>query len=518
MSKNTLDYLVIGAGPAGLQVAHLLDRRGRDYVVLEAGPAPGTFFSVYPRHRQLISVNKRHTGSTDPEFNLKMDWNSLLSDDPELLFTRYSDRFFPGADDLTRYLADFAGKLGLRIDYGVRATRIARNGNGFSVATDNGAEYRTRRIVVCTGLVPNPPDIPGVETAEHYATFTTDPAGFTGQRVLIIGKGNSAFETADSLTETAAAIHVAGPSPIRLAWHTHFIGHLRAVNNNFLDTYQLKMQNVVLDVPVTAIDRTRDGYQVRFRFSGSERTIHYDRVIVCTGFRLDSSIFAEDCAPALAIHDRFPAMNGAYESVDVPGLYFAGTLTQQLDYRHSTNGFIHGFRYGARALCRVLDERHHGIAWPSREVDATPAGLTSEILDRVNRSSALWQQFGTLADVVVVAADGSARYYEEMPVRHVRERDFRPGDQVFTATLDYGPDPRPPFDGSSEPADANPVSSYFHPVVRHVVDGADAGVVHLPSDLENEWRHPRRHIGALTEFLRARLGAEVAVPQRGQRA
>jgi hypothetical protein len=43
--------------------------------------------------------------------------------------------------------------------------------------------------------------------------------------------------------ETAAVIHVAGPHSIRMAWRTHYVGHLRAVNNNFLDTYQLKSQN-----------------------------------------------------------------------------------------------------------------------------------------------------------------------------------------------------------------------------------------------------------------------------------
>ena len=43
----------------------------------------------------MISINKPHTGHDDPELTLRWDWNSLLSDDPELRFTRYTGRYFP---------------------------------------------------------------------------------------------------------------------------------------------------------------------------------------------------------------------------------------------------------------------------------------------------------------------------------------------------------------------------------------------------------------------------------------
>src|ERR1700760_2111834 len=98
-----LDYLIIGAGPAGLQLAQSLGRAGHEYLVLESAAVPGAFFTRYPRHGQLISINKPHTGTSDPELNLRMDWNSLLSPDPGLLFPRYTSRYFPGADDLRRY-------------------------------------------------------------------------------------------------------------------------------------------------------------------------------------------------------------------------------------------------------------------------------------------------------------------------------------------------------------------------------------------------------------------------------
>ena len=118
-----MEYVVIGAGPAGLQLAYYLQRPGRDYVVLEAGPTPGTFYRTFPRHRRMISINKPHTGWHDAEKDLRVDWNSLLSDDPALRFTRYTGRYFPDADDYLRYLTDFAG--GLNIRYGTRVSASA---------------------------------------------------------------------------------------------------------------------------------------------------------------------------------------------------------------------------------------------------------------------------------------------------------------------------------------------------------------------------------------------------------
>ena len=57
--------------------------------------AAGSFFERYPRHRTLISINKRYTGKVNREFNERHDWNSLLSNDPQLEFRRFSSDFFP---------------------------------------------------------------------------------------------------------------------------------------------------------------------------------------------------------------------------------------------------------------------------------------------------------------------------------------------------------------------------------------------------------------------------------------
>ncbi|QFZ21063.1 NAD(P)-binding domain-containing protein [Saccharothrix syringae] len=517
-SEVSTEYLVIGAGPAGLQASYLLSRAGRDHLVLEAGDVPGAFFTRFPRHRKLISINKPNTGWDDPELNLRTDWNSLLSDDPELLFTRYTPRYFPDAEDMVRYLADFAAKHDLPVRYGTRVVEITRPGD-FVVRDQHGTAYRARRLVVATGVSKAyVPPIEGVELAERYDEVPVDPAGFTGQRVLIIGRGNSAFETADNLVETAAVIHVVGSGSLKLAWQTHFVGHLRAVNNNFLDTYQLKSQNALLDGRVLGIRRDGDALLVRVSFERVAevvKEIRYDRVILATGFRFDASIFAPECRPRLTINDRFPDQTAAWESVDVPDLFFAGTITQARDFKKSTSGFIHGFRYGVRALHRILEHRYHGVPWPSREVSPVPGAVVDAVIERVNRTSALWQMFGFLADTVLVAPDGTARYAEEVPVAHLHEAvgrgDFGEVDSYLTVTLEYGEghDRVNPFDvteGRVSQQDTSGLDGrYLHPVVRHFRAGALLGEHHLTENLENEWDSEDVHRAPLLAFLRARL-------------
>ncbi len=515
---STLDYLVIGAGPAGLQLGYLLHRSGRNYRILEAGETPGTFFRTFPRHRTLISNNKKHTGWDDPELNLRMDWNSLLSDDPKLLFTHYSDRYFPPADLMVQYLTDFANATDLRITCGARVVEVARPepGGPFRVTDEQGRTYDAKRVIAATGFTrPNVPPIPGIETADLYGDVSVDPADFTDQRVLIIGMGNSAFETADNLIETAAVIHVAGRHGVKLAWRTHFVGHLRAVNNNFLDSYQLKAQNAILDGEIRRIERRDDGtYLVTVAFARADevtKDIPYHRVIVATGFRFDPSIFSPECRPELVIDDRFPALTSAFESVNVPGLYFAGTITQSRDFKKGTSGFIHGYRYGARALHRLLETTYHDTPWPGRDLPADPVALADAVLERVNRSSGLWQQFGVLADVIVPDGRGGHRYLEELPV----DLSGPPigDDGHFAITLEYGPDHDQvdPFDISvtrirqSDAARADE-GHYLHPVVRHRRGGEVLAVHHVTENLENEWTSPEVHVEPLRAFFARVLG------------
>lgn len=49
---------------------------------------------------------------------------------------------------------------------------------------------------------------------------------------------------------------------------------------------------------------------------------------------------------------------------------------------------------------RLLENRHHGVPWPSALRPVTQ--LTTSIIKRVNEASGLYQMFGVLADVVLL--------------------------------------------------------------------------------------------------------------------
>lgn len=513
--RKEIDYLIIGAGPAGAQLGYFLEKANRNYLILEAGESPATSFKQFPRHRQLISVNKPYTGYDDPEINLRWDWNSLLSDDDSMLFTKYSKDYFPSADILVEYLDDFVKHFNLKVQYNAKVSHITKN-ETFQVTDQSGRVYSCKRLIMATGVCkPYLPQIPGIELAEKYTDVSVDPESFKNQKVLIIGKGNSGFETADNLVATAALIHILSPNPIIFAWRSRYVGHLRAVNNNLLDTYHLKSQNAVLDASILKIEKRGNQFAVSVAYThanGEQEELIYDRVIICTGFRFDASIFDKSCSPKLTINDRFPEQTSEWESVNVQDLYFAGVLMHMRDFKKKASGFIHGFRYNVRALHRMFEQKYHQQPWPCQLIDSTSHSITEAIIQRVNKSSALWQQTEFLCDLIIIPGQGEvAHYYAEVPTDYVHDSPFGKQEHYYTLTLEFGeftpetaPDPFAIRRVHKEDVENASQSLFLHPVIRRYCGDTFIAEHHIIEDLAAEWREDV-HVKPLMEFIQSQI-------------
>jgi thioredoxin reductase len=496
-------YLIIGAGPGGLQLGYFLQQAGADYLILERESVSGGFFTRYPRHRRLISLNKIHTLAADTEAALRWDWNSLLGDEPGT-FPRYSEAYYPHADDMARYLADYPGRHELRISYDTPVTRIEKADGRFAVHA-GGRLLHAECVIVATGWSgPNIPDIPGIELAQGYESVPTEGAAFTGKRVLIIGKGNSAFETAQAMIGHAAVVHLASPRPVRLAWNTKHPGDVRGQYGALLDGYWFKTLDAVLECRIDRLWRDGDGYKAAITYTlaeGEQAELDYDVVVRCTGFTMDTGLFADSCRPEPGPNGRLPALRPDFQSTNVGGLYFAGTLMQIRDFKGASSAFVHGFRYNLRTLAKLLIERYEDTPLERRTLPAEPGGLTDAMLQRVNNSSALWGQFEYLCDVYVVDGD-EAVHYAELPEDYAIER-FKDQSLYFTVTLRWGRQRHPDvFAIQRHPSpDRADECAFLHPVIRAWQHGNQIGERHLLEDLQARWLDPVRHVAPLREFV-----------------
>ena len=438
---------------------------------------------------------------------MRHDWNSLLCDDDDFRFNQYDKEFFPHADNLVQYINDFVERYDINIQYATTVSQIDKNDDEYCIKDEYGDLLYCDVLIIATGLArPNIPQIDGIHLAENYTEMDIDPSNYENQRVLIIGKKNSAFETADSLVSATSLIHLVSPTSVTMAWKTHYVGDLRAINNSILDTYQLKSQNAILDAEVVSI--MKEGSQLMVTFSyehagGEVENILYDRVICCTGFKFDKSIFSEKSQPELMYNGKYPALTPSFESVNNKNLYFAGTLTHSLDYKKATSGFIHGFRYNSRALASILAKKYLKTEFSKLTLKKDSQSITNLMLERVNHSGGLWQQPGFIADVAVCEKN-HVDYIRELPKEYILHTMSSEHSDIYILTLEYGDpiigDPFAVERIHREDTVQSHRSQFLHPIIRRYINGKLVAQHDVIEDLEAKWDEPE-HYKPLMEYF-----------------
>src|SRR6476469_9097548 len=302
---------------------------------------------------------------------------------------------FPSRPDMQANLEAFAERTGVAIRYGCRweSTRHEETADGdrFILVTSDG-EYRCRFPIFAVGVAePYAPATPGIELAVHYAD-TRDAESYAGKRLFIIGKQNSGFELATGLLQWASRISLSSPSPAKTSIETRSLVGVRA-------RYVQPFEDSILAGGVDILSASTNGIR---RNNAMPMTVEADEVIAATGFTCPLRDL-----PALGVatfgQSKLPAQTEFWESASVPGIFFAGTITQGSAglKKHgipSNSGALHGYRYNARVLVRELARRHFGIQ-PERPTIEV-GDLRDHLLAEATRAPELWHQKAYLASVV----------------------------------------------------------------------------------------------------------------------
>ena len=204
------------------------------------------------------------------------------------------------------------------------------------------------------------------------------------------------FYDADSVVQTDALqeLDALGVQCHRVE---HPIGPHKLTVVDGKDTKHLstKYEGQVVVCPMDSVTDASVEPMMRFRNSTGEPLGRpYDIVVRATGWNHNVSIYDKSASPLLQSNGKFARMTHEYESVNVPGLYFAGSLTHGKDRGRAVGGVIKGFRHTAKALFHILERKYESkpVDFPctTYAMPSQAPAMLEHALRRINESPELY--------------------------------------------------------------------------------------------------------------------------------
>jgi thioredoxin reductase len=313
------DISIIGGGPTGLFAAFYAGMRGASARIIDALPAlGGQLMALYPE-KYIFDV----------------------AGFPKVL-----------AKDLVRDMATQALQFGATTHLGQVVTGLRRieNGDGshFMLETSEG-DYPTKTIIIAAGIGAFEARKLGIEGEDRYEEKglffkVLDPRQFEGQRVLLVGGGDSAFDWAVNLQGIAKSIML-------IHRRDGFRAHQATINQvqEFSRSGKCELRTFW---EVKALHGNGKIERVTLFNSKTkeEEILEMDAVIPLLGFHSDLGAIKEwglDTEKADIKVDQVMATN-------VPGIYAAGDIT-------SYPGKLKLIATGAAEACIAVNNAVHLI-------------------------------------------------------------------------------------------------------------------------------------------------------------
>ena len=193
--------LIVGAGPAGLAVAGRLRQAGLEFAVIEKSDRVG---DTWHRHYDRLHL---HTVKQ-------------LSHLPGLDFPEHYPRYVP-RKELADYYTHYAEVFSIEPMFGEEAVEILPAGENWLTRTQHGVEITSEHVVVATGLnqiaqEPRYEGEDGFTGRRIHARDYREPGPFAGQRVLVVGMGNTGAEIALDLSEAGVDSTISARGPVNI--------------------------------------------------------------------------------------------------------------------------------------------------------------------------------------------------------------------------------------------------------------------------------------------------------------
>jgi len=272
-----------------------------DLMIIGGGPA-GLAASVYAARKQLktLLVSGDIGGQTNWTMGIENYLGYQFIEGPELI-----DKFH---SQVSQYPID--QKIGDKI------SRLEKIGGGFEAISEAGNRYQAKAVVFATGKSPRKLNVPGeAELTGRGVTYCAicDGPVFAGQRVAVVGGGNSALEAALDMVKIAE--HVDLVSLTRLTGDAILVNKLSGAKNLSIfteyQTEKIEGQDLV------------QGIVIKDLRSGESKRLEVTGVFVEIGLVPNS----EPVKGLIELNNWGEVPVSCFCETTMPGLYAAGDVT-----------------------------------------------------------------------------------------------------------------------------------------------------------------------------------------------
>lgn len=318
--KDLYDLIIIGGGQSALACAYYLRRTGLRYVLLDNQPDCGGAW--------------RHA------------WESLTLFSPAAhsslpgWWMPKSGPSFPTRAEVIDYLCRYEQRYEVPVARPVNVFEVHREDRNFYLETSEGA-YQSRAVISATGTWGKPfiPEVPGREAFEGvqlHSAFYENAGAFAGQKVLVVGEGNSGAQILSEVSKVAKTAWAVRRTPQflpddvdgRVLFNVASAKYYAEQRGEPFDAKKFGLGNIVM-VP-SVLEAREQGvlkaagqivsiYQTGVVW-GTGRKEDFDAIIWCTGFG-----YATDHLRPLGQQDERGRMpTDGTRSTEVPGLWLVG--------------------------------------------------------------------------------------------------------------------------------------------------------------------------------------------------
>jgi putative flavoprotein involved in K+ transport len=280
----TYDVIIIGGGQSGLACGYYLRRTGLSYIIIDDQEKCGGAWQKSWDSLTLFSPSEQ---------------SSL----PGWLMPR-SKNAFPDREEVISYLCAYEERYSLPVKRPVEVKSVVKEKNLYNVKTDK-EDFFSKAVISSTGTWHEPfiPKIQGKESfkgKQVHSAFYKNPKELQGQKVLIVGEGNSGAQILAEVSKVADAVWATIKEPQylpddvdgRVLFNVATAKYHAQKTGKTFDQKNYNLGNIVM-VPSVKEARDRDVLHSKGNFikmydegvvwqDGSKEK--FDTIIWCTGF------------------------------------------------------------------------------------------------------------------------------------------------------------------------------------------------------------------------------------------